>query len=338
MIRGLRNNQELKYIGALVMSITILQLVTNTAVWKEILFLAQVIFVEIFLMLSFQVLSVDLDKRILELKRLCNLTHAANMRLIKDVVSLKGLIRGLMRKPQETHPESRFDKTSRVVMEALTSKTPAKRNRKMVSQRNKRNRMKPYVTRNVNSISEPVQAKIQDPNYMDMAAGAARAQPHREVQLVRGHSPTRIAELPKNKQEKRDFGVKAKNNTQRLDSEQKQAVENYFREQQYFCTRKKVKGQSVYERLCLNCSAVMKQVGYPIYSKICQKCKPVHGQDITHYKRLTKFNSLIEFYCGCTRCFTEDDPPCLSEYCGLCTIPKFTRKVNEELKPILSDE
>ena len=94
------------------MSITILQLVTNTAVWKEILFVAQVVFVEIFLMLSFQVLSVDLDKRILELKRLCNLTHAANMRLIKDVVSLKGLIRGLMRKTQETHPESQIGRAS----------------------------------------------------------------------------------------------------------------------------------------------------------------------------------------------------------------------------------
>ena len=93
MIRGLRNNQDLKYIGAIAISITILQLVTNTAVWKEILFIAQVVFVEIFLMLSFQVLSVDLDKRILELKRLYNLTHAANMRLIKDVVSLKGLMR-----------------------------------------------------------------------------------------------------------------------------------------------------------------------------------------------------------------------------------------------------
>ena len=104
------------------MSITILQLVTPTAVWKEILFVAQVVFVEIFLMLSFQVLSVDLDKRILELKRLCNLTHAANMRLIKDVVSLKGL----MRKTQETHPESRFANTSRVVMEALTRPIPAR--------------------------------------------------------------------------------------------------------------------------------------------------------------------------------------------------------------------
>ena len=331
MIRGLRNNQELKYIGALVMSITILQLVTNTAVWKEILFLAQVIFVEIFLILSFQVLSVDLDKRILELKRLYNLTHAANMRLIKDVVSLKGLMRGLMRKTQDAHPESRFDKTSRVVMEALSNKTPARKNRKIVSQRNKRNRMKPYVIRNVNSIPEPIQARVQNPNYVDMHASAGRAQPHREVQQVRGHSPTMRAELQESNQEKKDYVVKAKHN-----SEQKQAVENCFREQQYFCTRKKVKGQSVYERLCLNCSAVMKQVGYPIYSKICQKCKPVHGQDITHYKRLTKFNSLIEFYCGCTRCFTDVDPPCLSEYCGLCTIPKFTRKVNEELRP--SDE
>ena len=137
--------------------------------------------------------------------------------------------------------------------------------------------------------------------------------------------------------EKAELLVKTENSRQEMGGAQQQAVENCMQEQEYFCTMKKVKGQIVYERLCLNCSAVMKQIGHPIYSKICQQCKPVHGQAITHYKRLTKFNSLIEFYCGCRRCFTEDDPPCLLEYCELCTIPKFTKKVSEELRPILSD-
>ena len=62
------------------------------------------------------------------------------MRLIKDVVSLKGL----MRKKQEKLPESCFERSNRIVMEALKTKTPAKRNGKMISQRNKRNRIKPY--------------------------------------------------------------------------------------------------------------------------------------------------------------------------------------------------
>ena len=101
------------------MTIAFAQIVTTTAVWKEILFVAQVIVVEIFLTLSFQVLSEDLKKRILELKRLCNLTHAANMRLIKDVVSLKGL----MRKKQEKLPESCFERSNIIVMEALKTKT-----------------------------------------------------------------------------------------------------------------------------------------------------------------------------------------------------------------------
>ena len=85
MIQMFRQNPELKYIGVLMLITTVVKLVTTTIIWKEILFLAQVIFVELFLMLSFQVLSGDLMRRIVELKRLCNLTHATNMRLIRDI-------------------------------------------------------------------------------------------------------------------------------------------------------------------------------------------------------------------------------------------------------------
>ena len=113
------------------------QILTTTAILKEILFVAQFIIIEIFLTVSFQVLSRDMKKSILELKRLCNLTHAANMRLIKDVVALKGI----MRKKQEKMPESCFEKSNRIVMEALKHKTPARKNGKMISQRNKRNRV-----------------------------------------------------------------------------------------------------------------------------------------------------------------------------------------------------
>ena len=60
MIQMFRQNPELKYIGVLMLTTTVVKLVTTTIIWKEILFLAQVIFVELFLMLSFQVLSGDL--------------------------------------------------------------------------------------------------------------------------------------------------------------------------------------------------------------------------------------------------------------------------------------
>ena len=68
MIQRLNNNTELKYIGIIVVLTTLIQLVTTAQGWKDILFVAQIIFVELFLMLSFQVLSQDLNKRVLELE------------------------------------------------------------------------------------------------------------------------------------------------------------------------------------------------------------------------------------------------------------------------------
>ena len=128
---------------------------------------------------------------------------------------------------------------------------------------------------------------------------------------------------------------------QYISGAQKQAIKNVsigVKERQYFGTRRICKGKVVYERMCLICSNLMRQPGHPIYSKICDTCKPVHRQHIMHYKRLTIFDDLIKFYCGCTECFKVDNPPCLEKYCELCTIPKFTRKVDDELRPLLDDE
>ena len=152
MIHKLNNNTELKYIGIIVVLATLIQLVTTEQGWRDILFVIQFIFVELFLLLSFQDLSQNLNNRVLELKRLCNLTQATNTRLIKDVVALKGL----MRKSQGPHKETVYENTSRVVMGALKSNAPAKRGRKLVSQHNKKNRMKPYVVKNVHNIPKPV--------------------------------------------------------------------------------------------------------------------------------------------------------------------------------------
>ena len=355
MFRRFRNNPEIKYVGGMMIATAIVQILMTTADLKEILFVAQFIIVEIFLTVSFQALSRDMQRRSLELKRVCGLTHAANMRLIKDVVILKGLLR----KRQEKMPESCFEKSNRIVTEALKHKTPAKRNGKMISQRNKKNRVQPYTVR-------PVQPDMQDNQYVDMDVGAARMQPNKNN--VRHSKPSvqemKYVDITSDEAKPVKHVMPVRNNTvqkvetasdceqsenanllqapgssrQGLDNPKDQVLQSCMREQQYFCTRKKVRGRTVYERLCLICSAVMRSQGYPVYSKICQKCKPVHGQKLTHYKRLTKFNELIEFYCGCEDCFTADEPPCVTEYCNLCTIPRFTKKVCQELQPVMENE
>ena len=336
MIQMFRQNPELKYIGVLMLITTVVKLVTTTIIWKEILFLAQVIFVELFLMLSFQVLSGDLMRRIGELKRLCNLTHAANMRLIRDIGSLKGMMKNI----PENFPERCFDKSKRVVANVLKRKATTCSKGKIISQRNKINRMKPYEVRKINNKPGSVQTKIPASQYVEMSASASVAQPDKRVQQARDSSIVRCAKAESAKYvqgKNTKIGVNTRDSKNEIEEKQKEVFEKCIREQ-HCCTKKRIRGTVLYERLCLNCSALMKRYGQPIYSKICQKCKPMRGKSITHYKRLTKFNGLVEFYCGCKSCFTDDNPPCLKEYCRLCTIPNFTRRVSDQLRPVVSDE
>ena len=244
------------------------------------------------------------------------------MRLIRDVVSLKGI----MKKPHDTRRETMYENTNRVVIEALKSNTPAKKGRKLVSKHNRKNRVKPYVVKNVNDMPKPVEIEGQEPIYVKMKANTAD-QPRQD-------SPVRRDEISPNVREENDNVINIAESTQLLGDSHDQAFENMVKEQQYFCTRKVVNGRNVYERLCLNCSGVMEQKGHPIFSKICQTCKPIRGQNITHYKRLSKFDNLIEYYCGCAMCFISEDPPCLHEYCQLCTVPRLTRKLNKERAPV----
>ena len=67
MLHRVNNNTELKYIGIIVVLSTLIQLVTTEQGWKDILFVIQFIFVELFLILSFQELSQNLNNRVLEL-------------------------------------------------------------------------------------------------------------------------------------------------------------------------------------------------------------------------------------------------------------------------------
>ena len=322
MLQRGNNTTELKYVGIVVVLCTLFQLAITEQTWKDIVFVIQFIFVELFLVLSFQELASNLNNRVIELKRLNNLTQTTNMRLIRDVVSLKGIMKELYVPRRET----RYENTNRVVMDALKSNTPAKKGRKLVAKHNRKNRVKPYVVKNVNDMPKPVEIERQEPIYVKMRANTAD-QPRQD-------SPVRRDEISPNVREENDNVINIAESTQLLGDSHDQAFENMVKEQQYFCTRKVVNGRNVYERLCLNCSGVMEQKGHPIFSKICQSCKPIRGRDITHYKRLSKFDNLIEYYCGCAMCFISEDPPCLQEYCQLCTVPRLTRKLNKERTPV----
>ena len=154
------NTRELKYVGIIVVLSTLFQFVITEQGWKDIMFVIQFIFVELFLILSFQDLSRNLNNRVIELKRLNGLTQSTNMRLIKDVVSLKSV----MKKPPGTHRETLHENTNRVVIDALKSNAPAKTGRKLVAKRNRNNRIKPYVVKNVNNVTKPVVIKKQEPS------------------------------------------------------------------------------------------------------------------------------------------------------------------------------
>ena len=322
MLHRGNSTTELKYVGIVVVLCTLFQLAITEQTWKDIVFVIQFIFVELFLVLSFQELASNLNNRVIELKRLNSLTQTTNMRLIRDVVSLKGIMKELYVPRRET----RYENTNRVVMDALKSNTPAKKGRKLVAKHNRKNRVKPYVVKNVNDMPKPVEIERQEPIYVKMRANTAD-QPRQD-------SPVRRDEISPNVREENDNVINVAESTQLVGDSHDQAFENMVKEQQYFCTRKVVNGRNVYERLCLNCSGVMEQKGHPIFSKICQSCKPIRGRDITHYKRLSKFDNLIEYYCGCAMCFISEDPPCLQEYCQLCTVPRLTRKLNKERAPV----
>ena len=186
MLHRGNNTTELKYVGIIVVLSTLFQLVITEQGWKDIVFVIQFIFVELFLILSFQDLSRNLNNRVIELKRLNSLTQSTNMRLIKDVVSLKGI----MKKPHGTHGETMHENTNRVVIDALKSNAPAKKGRKLVSKHNRKNRIKPYVVKHVNNMPKPVEIKKQEPSYVKMKASTAD-QPRQDSPVRRdGASPS----------------------------------------------------------------------------------------------------------------------------------------------------
>ena len=83
--------------------------------------------------------------------------------------------------------------------------------------------------------------------------------------------------------------------------------------------------KKIFKKMCLNCANLMTKTGSPIRSNICQACKPIDGKMLTRYVYISKFNNLIEFYCGCEACVKFNGAGCKDSYCRLCTDPKFVR-------------
>ena len=83
--------------------------------------------------------------------------------------------------------------------------------------------------------------------------------------------------------------------------------------------------RKIFKKMCLNCANLMTKAGSPIRSNICQACKPIDGKLLTRFVYISKFNNLIEFYCGCEKCVKFNGAGCKDNYCHLCTDPKFVR-------------
>ena len=78
-----------------------------------------------------------------------------------------------------------------------------------------------------------------------------------------------------------------------------------------------------YTKSCLICKRLMKKFGIPIETDLCQTCKPAAAKDKKKFGYVTKLGGTIEFYCACVGCVTGSQQ-CKTEYCSLCTAPKFT--------------
>ena len=61
------------------------------------------------------------------------------------------------------------------------------------------------------------------------------------------------------------------------------------------------------------CKRQMRKFGIPIETDLCQTYKPAAA----------KLGGTIEFYCACFGC-VNGAQECKTEYCTLCTAPKFT--------------
>ena len=78
-----------------------------------------------------------------------------------------------------------------------------------------------------------------------------------------------------------------------------------------------------YTKSCMICKRQMRKFGITIETDFCQTCKPAAAKDKNKFGYVTELGGTIEFYCTCFGCVNAAQK-CKTEYCTLCTAPKFT--------------
>ena len=124
-----------------------------------------------------------------------------------------------------------------------------------------------YEVRKIYNKPSSVQIKIPASQYVEMSANVSVMQPDKRGQPVRESSIKRCdgAESSKCDQKKNTkLVVNTRSSEKEIEEKHKEIFEKCIREQ-HCCTKKRVRGTVLYERLCLNCSALMKRYGQPIY-------------------------------------------------------------------------
>ena len=103
------------------------------------------------------------------------------------------------------------------------------------------------------------------------------------------------------------------------------------------CADKTKVAKKIFMKRCVNCASLIRKCGSPIQNSLCQSCKPTAGKDFINFRRLSKFDGMVVYFCACMACISSESSPCQSEYCELCTTPNFSKEVDNELSTIIEE-
>ena len=103
------------------------------------------------------------------------------------------------------------------------------------------------------------------------------------------------------------------------------------------CADKTKVANRMFMKRCVSCSSMIRKCGTPIENSLCQSYKPTAGKDFINFRKLSKFEGMVVYFCACMACISGESTPCQSEYCRLCTQPNFSREVDNELSTILKE-
>ena len=65
-----------------------------------------------------------------------------------------------------------------------------------------------------------------------------------------------------------------------------------------FCADKTKVAKRMFMKRCVNCSSMIKKCGTPIQNSLCQGCKPPAAKDFINFRKLSKFNGMIMYFCA----------------------------------------